>query len=115
MSPLATTTTTTDRAVLAELLARSAAGDTDAFLGFYDATSCYVFTLEVIRARMHGAGGALARSTAARATGAIFVHAWRHAAEHASSELSALAWLLTLSVPTDQAIRATDQSEVACA
>jgi hypothetical protein len=84
---------------LQDLLARAARVDVEAFMRFYDATSGYAFSLAVVRARLRGLHGSRAREVAGHEVGRLFVHAWRSAAQHRSSGLSSLAWLLTLDVP----------------
>lgn len=83
---------------LAELLRRSAAGDVQAFLRFYDATIARVFTLEVTRARARGVRPSEVREAAARAAESRYVAAWRASGEQAGSGLSPGAWLLSLPV-----------------
>ena len=83
---------------LGDLLARASLGDVDAFMRFYDATSGYAFALDVARARVTGRGGATALEAASDATARRFTRAWEDAAEHRSSGLSPLAWLLSLPI-----------------
>jgi hypothetical protein len=90
---------------LDELLVSAAAGDVDAFMRFYDATSRWVFALERVRAVRCGRDRRQVRAAAVRASGARFVQAWTSAADQESSGLSPLAWLLTL--PTVQPEEAT--------
>lgn len=83
---------------LDEMLRRSARGDEQEFLRFYDATSPTVFTLELARALARGERPGRARAEARRAAAARFVAAWRHAGEQADCGRSPLAWLLSLPV-----------------
>lgn len=71
----------------AELLRLSAAGDADAFMRFYDATCSYAYQWALRRHRD--------RARAEDALRALYAQAWAHAAEHADSGISPVAWLLT--------------------
>lgn len=71
---------------LAELLRRSARGDVDAFMRFYDATVQTVFDLARLRHRDPRVVEQTVRS--------IYDNAYRRAADHAASDLSPRAWLL---------------------
>ncbi len=83
---------------LCDLLARASLGDVDAFMRFYDATSGYAFALGVARARVTGRDRATVLEAASDATVRRFTRAWEDAAEHRSSGLSPLAWLLSLPI-----------------
>ena len=76
------------REVLSALLARSAAGDTEAFAEFYDAT-CHV----AYRWARCSLGDV---ATAEQAVLQLYVAAWQRAGQHHASGLSPLAWLLAL-------------------
>ncbi len=80
----------------AQLLLRAAEGDTAAFMKFYDLTNSHAFCLALARARLVGMAEERAHAAAEEETLRRFVHAFRCAGEHATSGLSALAWLLTL-------------------
>ncbi|KAA1420966.1 hypothetical protein F0U44_01085 [Nocardioides humilatus] len=90
---------------LADELLRSAGGDVQAFLRFYDATCARAFALELARARSRGVPSARLQDAAARATEARFVEAWRVAGGHQGSGLSPVAWLLTLPLPAAPVVR----------
>jgi RNA polymerase sigma-70 factor (ECF subfamily) len=76
----------TRRQHLADLLTRAAAGDTAAFMRFYDLTSPTAY--RVARALTADAPAAEALVCS------LYLRAWTHASEHGSSGLSPLAWLL---------------------
>ncbi|MET3961551.1 hypothetical protein ABIE44_001485 [Marmoricola sp. OAE513] len=75
---------------LGALVAGAAQGDHAAFMAFYDATCHLVWRLEVRRY-----GAELARPAVRRR----YAQAWERSAEHATSGLSARAWLLSLTAP----------------
>lgn len=77
---------------LGSLLAQAASADQEAFLRFYDRTAPVAFRLELLR------NGDPDR--AADAVSCRFLQAWRCSGQQATSDLSPLAWLLSLSVPT---------------
>lgn len=79
------------RADLAALLTRSAAGDLDAFMEFYDATCHTAYRL----ARCTLRDPAVAEEAVLR----LYLLARQRAGEQAGSGLSPLAWLLTLPHP----------------
>lgn len=97
------------QAELADHLVRAAAGDTESFMRFYDATSGYAFDLALTRARTLGLRRAAARAFAEREVEARYTRAWLHCVEQGSSGLSPLAWVLTLPATT------SGNDEVACA
>ena len=72
---------------LAELLDRSARGDVAAFMWFYDATVRTVFALARLRHQD--------QRSAEQAVRCVYERAYRCAADHATSNLSPRAWLLT--------------------
>lgn len=72
----------------ASLLQRSARGDVDAFMRFYDATCAVTYRWALLIDAD--------RERAGRRTCAIYERAWRSAAQQPSSGLSPLAWLITL-------------------
>jgi RNA polymerase sigma-70 factor (ECF subfamily) len=77
-----------EAAVLADLLKRSARGDSDAFARFYDATSARAFGLAVRVVR----DPAQAEEVAQEA----FLEVWRTASRYTPSRGSAIGWLLTI-------------------
>lgn len=81
---------------LADLLARAAAGDIDAFMEFYDATSACALTLAMARTRLLGVDRESRRGVAEREVELLYAEAWRRCSEQPRSGLSPRAWLLTL-------------------
>ncbi|MCX6395481.1 MAG: hypothetical protein NTV23_03250 [Propionibacteriales bacterium] len=75
----------------AELLQRSAAGDVDAFMSFYDQTCAVVFEWALRSQRD--------RARAEDLTRALYARAWVSASDHASSGISPLAWLISIAPP----------------
>lgn len=71
---------------LADLLARAGRGDADAFMRFYDDTSGAAYRLARAVCPDAAAAEELTRS--------LYVRAWTHAAQHAESGLSPVAWLV---------------------
>lgn len=84
----------------ASLLARAAAGDSEAFAAFYDLTSHQVYRLALLLS-----GG---EDDAARLVEATYRHAWREAGACGETGLSPLAWLLAIT-------RSVGQGSVAAA
>lgn len=80
----------TRKAALADLLARVARGDLDAFLAFYDATRQATWRLELCRHRDP--------ARAQQAASDRYLAAWILADGYPHSGLSPLAWLLSLAV-----------------
>jgi RNA polymerase sigma-70 factor (ECF subfamily) len=73
---------------LADLLARSARGDTEAFARFYDATSAraYGLALRVVRDP----------AQAEEVTQEVFLDVWRQSGRYDATRGSAMGWLLTI-------------------
>ncbi|MBB4134934.1 ECF RNA polymerase sigma factor SigK [Gordonia humi] len=78
----------TDTEILADLLARSAAGDTAAFAEFYDRTS----------ARVHGMVLRVLRDPgySEETTQEVYLQVWRGAVSYRSAEGTPIAWLLSI-------------------
>lgn len=77
-----------DAAHLADLMARSARGQEDAFSELYDLTSSRIYgtVLRVLRSPDH----------AAEVTQEVFVEAWRQSARYAPARGSVLGWMTTM-------------------
>lgn len=75
----------------AELLRLSAAGDSDAFMKFYDATCAVVYQWALRCQRDQERAEELTRD--------LYRRAWGSAWEHAESGLSPVAWLIACGYP----------------
>lgn len=73
---------------LAQLVARAASGDREAFADLYDGTSCRVFglVLRIVRDR----------AQAEEVTQEVYLQVWRTAARYDARKGSAISWLLML-------------------